>query len=137
MIRYQNATGITSRCPHWSTRFNWSAFCISSVIPNPLFIFADNTLLCIWKPRQFDQFFFFFLFIISTYTKYIGASRLNFVIRQHNFPLVISAVGVRFTVRSPFGMSNNNKSALFACSKCFKRYPYEDLSSGQQLCKVC
>lgn len=32
---------------------------------------------------------------------------------------------------------SNNKSALFACSKCFKRYPYEDLSSGQQLCKVC
>ncbi|KAH8398729.1 hypothetical protein KR222_001750 [Zaprionus bogoriensis] len=26
---------------------------------------------------------------------------------------------------------------LFACSKCFSRHPYEELSSGQQLCKVC
>ncbi|KAL7738848.1 hypothetical protein ACLKA6_016753 [Drosophila palustris] len=26
---------------------------------------------------------------------------------------------------------------LFACSKCFARHPYEELSSGQQLCKVC
>lgn len=25
---------------------------------------------------------------------------------------------------------------LFACSKCFSRHPYEELSSGQQLCKV-
>ncbi|XP_050422189.1 protein FAM76A isoform X2 [Adelges cooleyi] len=32
---------------------------------------------------------------------------------------------------------SNNKSALFACSKCFKRHPYEELSSGQQLCKEC
>ncbi|XP_039293387.1 protein FAM76A isoform X2 [Nilaparvata lugens] len=31
----------------------------------------------------------------------------------------------------------NNSTALFACSKCFKRYPFEDLSSGQQLCKEC
>ncbi|KAH8378704.1 hypothetical protein KR009_000878 [Drosophila setifemur] len=26
---------------------------------------------------------------------------------------------------------------LFACSKCFSRHPYEELSSGQQLCKGC
>lgn len=26
--------------------------------------------------------------------------------------------------------------ALFACSKCFSRHPFEDLSPGQQLCKV-
>lgn len=25
---------------------------------------------------------------------------------------------------------------LFACSKCFARHPFEELSSGQQLCKV-
>ena len=27
-------------------------------------------------------------------------------------------------------------SALFACSKCFSRHPFEELSQGQQLCKV-
>lgn len=26
--------------------------------------------------------------------------------------------------------------ALFACSKCFSRHPFEELSTGQQLCKV-
>lgn len=26
--------------------------------------------------------------------------------------------------------------ALFACSKCFSRHPFEELSQGQQLCKV-
>lgn len=25
---------------------------------------------------------------------------------------------------------------LFACSRCFARYPFEELSAGQQLCKV-
>lgn len=25
---------------------------------------------------------------------------------------------------------------LFACSKCFSRHPFEELSTGQQLCKV-
>lgn len=25
---------------------------------------------------------------------------------------------------------------LFACSKCFSRHPFEELSPGQQLCKV-
>ncbi|KAK3097859.1 hypothetical protein FSP39_013894 [Pinctada imbricata] len=28
-------------------------------------------------------------------------------------------------------------AALFACTKCHKRYPFEDLSSGEQLCKEC
>jgi len=26
---------------------------------------------------------------------------------------------------------------LFACSKCFSRHPFEELSAGQQLCKDC
>lgn len=25
---------------------------------------------------------------------------------------------------------------LFACSRCFSRHPFEELSAGQQLCKV-
>ena len=25
---------------------------------------------------------------------------------------------------------------LFACSRCFSRHPFEELSQGQQLCKV-
>ena len=25
---------------------------------------------------------------------------------------------------------------LYACSKCFTRHPFEELSQGQQLCKV-
>lgn len=29
-----------------------------------------------------------------------------------------------------------SSKVLFACSKCFSRHPYEELSSGQQLCKV-
>ncbi|XP_004526965.1 protein FAM76A [Ceratitis capitata] len=28
-------------------------------------------------------------------------------------------------------------SVLFACSKCFSRHPFEELSAGQQLCKNC
>lgn len=28
-------------------------------------------------------------------------------------------------------------SALYACTKCNQRYPFEELSQGQQLCKVC
>ncbi|KAL0266872.1 UNVERIFIED_CONTAM: hypothetical protein PYX00_009304 [Menopon gallinae] len=32
-------------------------------------------------------------------------------------------------------MSNTN--ALFACSQCFTRHPFEELSPGQQLCKEC
>ncbi|KAL3282787.1 hypothetical protein HHI36_005954 [Cryptolaemus montrouzieri] len=28
-------------------------------------------------------------------------------------------------------------TALFACSRCFARYQFEELSSGQQLCKEC
>lgn len=27
-------------------------------------------------------------------------------------------------------------SALYACTKCHQRYPFEELSQGQQLCKV-
>lgn len=27
-------------------------------------------------------------------------------------------------------------SALYACTKCNQRYPFEELSQGQQLCKV-
>nr|XP_053653305.1 protein FAM76A-like isoform X4 [Cherax quadricarinatus] len=30
-----------------------------------------------------------------------------------------------------------NMSALFACSRCFSRHPFEELSQGQQLCKEC
>lgn len=33
-------------------------------------------------------------------------------------------------------MSTNNVQALFACSRCFSRHPFEELSPGQQLCKV-
>lgn len=33
-------------------------------------------------------------------------------------------------------MSANNVQALFACSRCFSRHPFEELSPGQQLCKV-
>lgn len=29
-----------------------------------------------------------------------------------------------------------SSKVLFACSKYFSRHPYEELSSGQQLCKV-
>jgi len=32
---------------------------------------------------------------------------------------------------------NASKEALFACSKCFTRHPFEELSQGQQLCKKC
>ncbi|XP_018408452.1 PREDICTED: protein FAM76B isoform X4 [Nanorana parkeri] len=28
-------------------------------------------------------------------------------------------------------------SALYACTKCHQRYPFEELSQGQQLCKEC
>nr|CAG4636006.1 EOG090X02IW [Eubosmina coregoni]SVE69683.1 EOG090X02IW [Eubosmina coregoni] len=28
-------------------------------------------------------------------------------------------------------------TALFACSRCFSRHPFEELSQGQQLCKEC
>ncbi|XP_050309283.1 protein FAM76A [Anthonomus grandis grandis] len=31
----------------------------------------------------------------------------------------------------------SSSTALFACSRCFARFPFEDLSAGQQLCKEC
>ncbi|XP_077292259.1 protein FAM76A isoform X2 [Arctopsyche grandis] len=31
----------------------------------------------------------------------------------------------------------NQALALFACSRCFSRHPFEELSPGQQLCKEC
>lgn len=31
----------------------------------------------------------------------------------------------------------SNTTALFACSQCFTRHPFEELSPGQQLCKEC
>jgi len=31
----------------------------------------------------------------------------------------------------------NKEKMLYACSKCFTRHPYEELSQGQQLCKKC
>jgi len=34
-------------------------------------------------------------------------------------------------------MSSGKEVALFACSKCFTRHPFEELSQGQQLCKKC
>ncbi len=32
--------------------------------------------------------------------------------------------------------SGSSSVALFACSKCYTRHPFEELSTGQQLCKV-
>ena len=31
---------------------------------------------------------------------------------------------------------SGKESILYACSKCFTRHPFEELSQGQQLCKV-
>ena len=31
---------------------------------------------------------------------------------------------------------SGKESKLYACSKCFARFPFEELSQGQQLCKV-
>lgn len=33
-------------------------------------------------------------------------------------------------------MSNTASTPLFACSRCFSRHPFEELSTGEQLCKV-
>lgn len=34
-------------------------------------------------------------------------------------------------------MSSASSTALFACSRCFSRHPFEELSPGEQLCKEC
>ncbi|KAF9413765.1 hypothetical protein HW555_008100 [Spodoptera exigua] len=34
-------------------------------------------------------------------------------------------------------MSNTASTPLFACSRCFSRHPFEELSTGEQLCKEC
>ncbi|XP_047525373.1 protein FAM76A isoform X3 [Pieris napi] len=34
-------------------------------------------------------------------------------------------------------MSSATSTALFACSRCFSRHPFEELSPGEQLCKEC
>ncbi|GBP53521.1 Protein FAM76A [Eumeta japonica] len=34
-------------------------------------------------------------------------------------------------------MSGANSTPLFACSRCFSRHPFEELSPGEQLCKEC
>lgn len=31
----------------------------------------------------------------------------------------------------------SSQVVLYACSKCFTRHPFEELSHSQQLCKVC
>lgn len=33
-------------------------------------------------------------------------------------------------------MSTTASTPLFACSRCFSRHPFEELSTGEQLCKV-
>lgn len=32
---------------------------------------------------------------------------------------------------------SSSSQALFACTRCNSRHPFEELSQGQQLCKVC
>ena len=45
--------------------------------------------------------------------------------------------GLRKSAAVELRMSSvKEASALFACSKCFTRHPFEELSQGQQLCKV-
>ncbi|CAH2242194.1 protein FAM76A isoform X3 [Pararge aegeria] len=34
-------------------------------------------------------------------------------------------------------MNSAASTALFACSRCFSRHPFEELSPGEQLCKEC
>ncbi|XP_068631085.1 protein FAM76A-like isoform X3 [Battus philenor] len=34
-------------------------------------------------------------------------------------------------------MSTSASTPLFACSRCFSRHPFEELSPGEQLCKEC
>ncbi|KOB70205.1 Protein FAM76A [Operophtera brumata] len=34
-------------------------------------------------------------------------------------------------------MSSTASTPLFACSRCFSRHPFEELSPGEQLCKEC
>lgn len=34
-------------------------------------------------------------------------------------------------------MSNSTSTPSFACSRCFARHPFEELSPGEQLCKEC
>ncbi|KAI8424429.1 hypothetical protein MSG28_002923 [Choristoneura fumiferana] len=34
-------------------------------------------------------------------------------------------------------MSSAASTPLFACSRCFSRHPFEELSPGEQLCKEC
>ncbi|XP_026321807.1 protein FAM76A isoform X2 [Hyposmocoma kahamanoa] len=34
-------------------------------------------------------------------------------------------------------MSTTTSTPLFACSRCFSRHPFEELSPGEQLCKEC
>lgn len=46
--------------------------------------------------------------------------------------MILIGVGLRETMNS----NNSNSTALFACSRCFTRHPFEELSAGQQLCKV-
>lgn len=40
------------------------------------------------------------------------------------------------SLREVMNSNNSNSTALFACSRCFTRHPFEELSAGQQLCKV-
>lgn len=42
-------------------------------------------------------------------------------------------------ITSSSGGGNSSRGGgdmLFACSRCYSRHPFEELSSGQQLCKV-
>ena len=49
----------------------------------------------------------------------------------------LQILGLRKSAAVELRMSSvKEASALFACSKCFTRHPFEELSQGQQLCKV-
>lgn len=39
-------------------------------------------------------------------------------------------------VATAAGAGSGSAPALYACTKCNQRYPFEELSQGQQLCKV-
>lgn len=82
---------------------------------------------------------FTFLFVLQ-YGRLLVKAKFG-SIRRCLYELVLSSVTYGFGAPRPntnrcSRMSANNVQALFACSRCFSRHPFEELSPGQQLCKV-
>jgi hypothetical protein len=55
---------------------------------------------------------------------------------KHRKTIIIPLGSVIMSALAASASAPGGGSILFACSRCYSRHPFEELSPGQQLCKV-